>query len=63
MARSCCTMMYNPYAVGGTNDFPGAWIELYNRATNTVNLTGWTLAGGAKFAFPPGIWPPAPICR
>jgi hypothetical protein len=28
------------------------WIELYNRSTNTVNLTGWEIDGGVKYQFP-----------
>src|SRR5207249_952566 len=47
-------IMYHPYSVGGTNDSPGAWLELFNRGTNVVDLTGWHLAGGAKYAFAAG---------
>ncbi|MCL5098964.1 MAG: lamin tail domain-containing protein, partial [Candidatus Omnitrophica bacterium] len=32
---------------------PESWIELYNRGTNTVDLAGWTLAGGIEYHFPP----------
>ncbi|MBI5385275.1 MAG: lamin tail domain-containing protein [Verrucomicrobia bacterium] len=28
------------------------WIELFNRSTNTVDLTGWELDGGIQFQFP-----------
>ena len=28
-----------------------AWIELYNRSSNTVDLTDWELAGGIKYKF------------
>lgn len=28
------------------------WIELYNRGTNGVSLTGWQLSRGANFTFP-----------
>ena len=30
------------------------WIELYNRGTLPVDLTGWTLDDGVEFAFAPG---------
>ncbi|MGN6387139.1 MAG: lamin tail domain-containing protein, partial [Verrucomicrobiota bacterium] len=30
------------------------WVELYNRGTNTIDLTGWTIAGGPSLAFAPG---------
>jgi hypothetical protein len=33
---------------------PEAWVELFNRGTNTVDLTAWTLGGGMGFAFAPG---------
>jgi hypothetical protein len=33
------------------HDSPEAWIELYNRSTNAVDLTGWQLNGGIKYSF------------
>jgi hypothetical protein len=33
---------------------PEAWIELYNRGTNTVDLTGWRVDGGIDYRFPAG---------
>ena len=33
---------------------PEAWVELYNRSTNTVNLTGWQFDQGINYAFPNG---------
>ena len=33
---------------------PEAWIELYNRSANTVDLTGWELTGGVSYLFTPG---------
>jgi len=33
---------------------PEEWIEIYNRSSNTVNLTGWTLSGGISYAFSSG---------
>lgn len=33
---------------------PEAWIELYNRGTNTVDLGGWELDRGIDYTFPPG---------
>src|SRR5207248_606607 len=38
----------------GTNDNPPSWLELYNRGTNPVNLTGWQLSGGIGYAFATG---------
>jgi hypothetical protein len=31
-----------------------AWIELFNRGSNVVDLTGWSLAGGIQYQFPFG---------
>lgn len=38
---------------GGTNGQYGEWFELYNDSTETVNLSGWTLAkaGGEKLVY------------
>lgn len=33
---------------------PGAWVELYNRGTNAVDLTGWRLDGGIDYRIPAG---------
>ena len=41
-------LMYNP--ISGNDD--DQYVELYNRSTNTINLSGWQLAGGVTFAFP-----------
>jgi VCBS repeat-containing protein len=30
------------------------WIELHNRGTTTIDLTGWTISSGLTFAFPAG---------
>jgi hypothetical protein len=35
-------------------DSPESWVELYNRGTTTVDLTGWSLGGGISYAFPAG---------
>ena len=52
-------IMYNHAVLSGTTNPipPGsdeAWIELYNRSTNTVDLTGWELDGGITFQFADG---------
>jgi hypothetical protein len=47
-------IMYHHWVASGSNDSPEAWIELYNRSTNSVNLTGWQLAGGIQYTFPAG---------
>jgi len=33
---------------------PDAWVELFNRSTNAVDLTGWRLDEGIDFRFAPG---------
>ena len=41
-------LMYDP--ISGNDD--DQYIELYNKGTNTVNLTGWQLTAGVTFTFP-----------
>src|SRR5690606_8645292 len=31
------------------------WIELYNRGTEPVDLTGWSFSDGVQFDFPVGL--------
>ncbi len=38
---------------------PDTWVELMNRSTNTVDLTGWRLDEGIDFRFAPGTTIPA----
>ncbi len=38
---------------------PEAWIELYNRSANAVDLGGWELSGGISYLFTPGQMIPA----
>jgi hypothetical protein len=43
----------------GPNGFPPkenaeAWIELYNRSSNVVDLTDWKISGGVDYNFRPG---------
>ena len=33
---------------------PEEWLELYNRSSNSVDLTGWTLSGGISYSFSAG---------
>lgn len=33
---------------------PDTWVELFNRSSNAVDLTGWRLDGGIDFRFAPG---------
>jgi hypothetical protein len=52
-------IMYHPHLLPGTNNLapqesPEQWIELYNRSSNTVDLTGWEMAGGISYIFTPG---------
>ncbi|HRT57156.1 MAG TPA: lamin tail domain-containing protein, partial [Candidatus Paceibacterota bacterium] len=52
-------IMYHHQRPAATNDLPPPpsdeeWLELYNRSTNAVDLSGWSLAGGIAYQFPPG---------
>ncbi len=53
-------IMYNhkDFPAANTNSLPQGnpeeWIELYNRSSNTVDLTGWTLSGGISYSFSAG---------
>ncbi|MDB6110190.1 MAG: exported protein of unknown function, partial [Pedosphaera sp.] len=47
-------IMYHPRASTATNGNPPSWLELHNRGTNVVDLTGWHLSGGIGYAFAPG---------
>ncbi len=38
---------------------PESWVELFNRGTNAVDLTGWRLDEGIDFRFAPGTTIPA----
>lgn len=40
-------------------DAPDSWVELFNRTTNAVDLTGWRLDEGIDFRFAPGTTLPA----
>ena len=44
------------YRSGATfpEDTTREWIELHNRGTTTVDLTGWTISSGVAYAFPAG---------
>lgn len=35
-------------------DSPQSWVELFNRSSNTVDLTGWRLDEGIDYRFAPG---------
>jgi len=48
-------IMFNPI----TGDDDDQYVELYNRGTNTVNLSGWQFRDGIDFVFPNGtLLPP-----
>jgi len=52
-------IMYDHQPWPATNSLPPQsnpeeWVELYNRGTNSVDLTGWKLSGGVSFNFPAG---------
>jgi Concanavalin A-like lectin/glucanases superfamily/Lamin Tail Domain/CotH kinase protein len=47
-------IMYHHLNSLGQPESPEAWVELYNRSTNAVNLTGWSLDGDIQFSFPAG---------
>ena len=35
-------------------DSPQSWVELFNRSSNAVDLTGWRLGEGIDYRFAPG---------
>ena len=52
-------ILYRHALIDSTNGLPPqpsaeAWIELYNRSSNVVDLTGWELGGGIRYQFSPG---------
>lgn len=51
-------IMYHPVDENAAED-NHEFIELYNAADSPVELTGWQLTGGVKFAFPAGASIPA----
>jgi len=44
-------LMYDP--ISGNDD--DQYIELYNKGTNTINLSGWEFTAGVTFTFPPDV--------
>ncbi|MCX8157103.1 MAG: lamin tail domain-containing protein, partial [Verrucomicrobiae bacterium] len=52
-------IMYHPPLIFSSNAPPqesdAQWIELYNRGSNTVDLSGWMLEGGVRYLFPAGV--------
>ena len=44
-------LMYDP--ISGNDD--DQYIELYNKGTNTINLSGWQFTSGVTFTFPPNV--------
>lgn len=42
-----------------SDELDGEFIELYNRGTNEVDLSGWRFSDGPSFAIPPGTTIPA----
>jgi VCBS repeat-containing protein len=46
-------IMYRPGAAYPENTAL-EWIELHNRGTTSVDLTGWTISSGVTYAFPSG---------
>ena len=46
-------IMYHPYhPVPGTEDIGAEYIELLNRGSEPVNLSGWRISSGVDFVFP-----------
>ena len=41
------------------HESPEAWVEFFNRGTNSMDLTGWAVRGGIGFRFAPGTTLPA----
>jgi hypothetical protein len=51
-------IMYHPPSLPAQTSSE-TWVELFNRGSNTVDLTGWALGGGPAFSFTPGTSLPA----
>ena len=52
-------IMYHPFHTAAQAEDTGReWIEILNRGTNTINLTGWRLAKGIDFTFTNGTLAP-----
>jgi hypothetical protein len=52
-------IMYNHQVLQPTNSLPPqasdeSWVEFYNRGSNSVDLAGWTVAGGISYRFAAG---------
>lgn len=45
-------IMYHHYAEFVTNESPESWVEIFNRGSNAVDLTGWKFTEGISFNFP-----------
>ena len=46
-------------STAGTDDESRTWVELYNRGTQTVDLSGWRFDKGISYTFPEGTTLPA----
>lgn len=53
-ALALTEIMYNPLPLGATNGEEFEFIELKNRGTNTLNLSGLTFSQGINYTFPNG---------
>jgi hypothetical protein len=47
-------IMYHHRELTNGLESPESWVELFNRSSNAVNLTGWRLDGGISYSFPTG---------
>ncbi|MFM1769705.1 MAG: hypothetical protein RJA22_2234 [Verrucomicrobiota bacterium] len=57
-------IMFSPKRLPSTNGLPPAasgekWVELHNRSSNAVDLTGWEFDGGIRYRFGAGTLIPA----
>jgi hypothetical protein len=47
-------IMYHHRDLTNGQESPEAWVELFNRSSNAVNLAGWRLDDGISYSFPTG---------
>src|SRR6185436_963758 len=47
-------IMYHHRDLTNGQESPEAWVELFNRGSNAVNLAGWRLDEGISYSFPTG---------
>src|SRR5689334_15720592 len=47
-------IMYHPVAATTAEEEAKEWVEFYNEMAVDVDMSGWSLTGGANYVFPEG---------